>query len=92
MKVLVVFALLVGFCALVMPTVRAHTLNDETLADLERNSEELGIIPDFGEEHNRTKRYTCNVLRSVTACKAHCRILGRRSGYCSSKGICICRR
>ncbi|XP_018320171.1 tenecin-1 [Agrilus planipennis] len=49
----------------------------------------------------RTKRATCDLLSvqafgaSVghSACAAHCLAMrgGRKGGYCSSKGVCICR-
>lgn len=45
--------------------------------------------------HSRHKRATCDLLSFAgvndSACAAHCLLLGKRGGYCSSKAVCICR-
>ncbi|KAJ8924009.1 hypothetical protein NQ315_006785 [Exocentrus adspersus] len=50
-------------------------------------------IEEGNPEHQkvllRTRRYTCNVLKSNAWCSLHCVALGKPGGHCS-KGTCYC--
>ena len=47
------------------------------------------------ELHGRYKRATCDLLSGIgvkhSACAAHCLFRGNRGGYCTGRGICVCR-
>ncbi|KAJ8924008.1 hypothetical protein NQ315_006784 [Exocentrus adspersus] len=93
MKILFLFSVLL----LVAIAVHGST------ADAEDQGIESGLLhktADFeeqvdSEQHTglvRTKRYTCNILRSPPACALHCKLLGKRLGGRCIKGTCVCYR
>ncbi|XP_017020075.1 sapecin-C [Drosophila kikkawai] len=45
--------------------------------------------------HSRQKRATCDLLSGLnynhSLCAAHCIALLKKGGYCTDKGVCVCR-
>ncbi|XP_055619755.1 sapecin-like [Toxorhynchites rutilus septentrionalis] len=62
----------------------------ESLANVDENS-----VDDIPLENLPQKRFTCDFLSGIgwnhTFCALHCYLRGMRGGYCTGKGVCVCR-
>ncbi|XP_036331263.1 phormicin-like [Rhagoletis pomonella] len=93
MKTILLFAgLICAFCLFTSISAEpAESANDGILDKDEVNPLRAQLEVNRPEHLSRQRRFTCDVLQSKEACIFHCLLLGRRSGYCSRGGVCICR-
>lgn len=98
MKFIITFAI---FAVVAVAVVSAYPTPDETLEELSELPEHQPIN-ELEVHHIRSKRATCDLLSFTAAniklnhaaCAAHCLLMfrGFTGGFCTSRGICNCRR
>ena len=85
MKVLIISTALLVFFALLANCSAAVAQNK--LIDVDQDVQAVQA-----ENAARNKRFTCDFLGNQAICVLHCYAQMRPGGYCSSKGVCICRK
>lgn len=95
-KIIILLALVATLIAVsAFPHVDVPVELEETALDddYQRIPSEFGVAEQ--EDNHRVKRATCDLLSGFGwnhgPCAAHCMLRGNKGGYCSGKGVCICR-
>lgn len=83
LRLLTLLSVLVFGCLIQVKAQNLLEPNTDNTAGLEKSNTVL----------SRAKRSTCSLLpnQKYHACYAQCIIRKYKSGYCNSKGLCICR-